>query len=121
MSIPRSPRGVDSITLGTLIPFGSITSRVSLIHFESFGLKMLPIFTPFNIRKRSVPPPLSWDELDYRQRLNVQRTLTFARPCIIMTASASCKRKNSRHQFSTLKQSLLNSLNSPGIVGAEVF
>src|SRR6266496_5504246 len=50
MSMPRSPRGVDSITFGTIIPFGSITSRVSLIHFGSFGLKMLPIFTPFNIR-----------------------------------------------------------------------
>src|SRR5216683_1776576 len=50
MSIPRSPRGVDSITLGTITPLGSIISRVALIHLGSFGLKMVPIFSPYNIR-----------------------------------------------------------------------
>src|SRR5213080_3763093 len=49
MSMPRSPRGVDSITLGTIMPRGSITSRVSLIQRGSFGLNLLPIFAPFNI------------------------------------------------------------------------
>src|SRR5258707_5252218 len=50
MSMPRSPRGVDSITLGTITPLGSIISRVALIHLGSFGLKMVPIFSPYNIR-----------------------------------------------------------------------
>src|SRR5256886_15685932 len=97
MSIPRSPRGVDSITFGTIIPFGSITSRVSLIHFGSFGLKMLPIFTPFNIRNDLSLFLTYLDEFDYRQRRNVQRILAFARPRTIMIAPARCKRKNYRY------------------------
>src|SRR6266480_219910 len=97
MSMPRSPRGVDSITFGTIIPLGSITSRVSLIHFGSLGLKMLPIFTPFNIRNDLSFFLLYLDELDHRQRRNVQRILAFARPCTIMIAPVTRKRKNYRH------------------------
>src|SRR6266487_3053976 len=47
MSQPRSPRGVDSTTLGTYTPLGSRTSRVSFAHLGSLGLKMVPILAPF--------------------------------------------------------------------------
>jgi hypothetical protein len=37
-----------------------------------------------------------------------------------MIAPAQSKRKNYRHQFSTLEQGLLKSLDSPGVVRAEI-
>src|SRR5436309_13694977 len=45
MSQPRSPRGVDSTTLG-IIPRGSKMSRDSLIHLGSLGSKTVPIIAP---------------------------------------------------------------------------
>src|SRR5260370_30984504 len=50
MCVPRVSRGDDSITFGTMLSLGSIISRVSLIQRGSFGLNLLPIFAPFNIR-----------------------------------------------------------------------
>src|SRR6266700_5236207 len=46
MSQPRSPRGVDSTTLG-IIPLGSRISARPFIHFGSFGLKTAPMLTPY--------------------------------------------------------------------------
>src|SRR6266404_7912137 len=102
MSIPRSPRGVDSITLGTIMPFGSITSRVSLTHLGSFGLKMLPIFSP-SISETTCHSSFYKGGIRLSAKLNVQRNLAFARSCTVIIAPAYYKRKKYGHQFGTLK------------------
>src|SRR5579859_1414394 len=52
MSQPRSPRGVDSTTLG-IMPRGSKNSLDSLIHLGSFGLKRVPILAPSDLKQRT--------------------------------------------------------------------
>src|SRR5438270_1922898 len=61
MSQPRSPRGVDSTTLGTYTPRGSRISRVSLTHLGSLGLKMLAMLAPSYLKQPPVFSPL-YDE-----------------------------------------------------------
>src|SRR5260370_20344093 len=117
MSIPRSPRGVDSITLATITPLGSIISRVALIHLGSFGLKMVPIFSPYNIRNDCLSS-FSTGGVRLSAKLNVQRTLTKVRSCTVIIAHARYKRKKYGHYFGTLKRSLLKSSISPGIARA---
>src|SRR6266536_4273290 len=55
MSQPRSPRGVDSTTLG-IMPLGSRISALPLIHLGSLGLKTAPILTPSYLKQRTVCP-----------------------------------------------------------------
>src|SRR5258707_1422680 len=117
MSMPRSPRGVDSITLGTITPLGSIISRVALIHLGSFGLKMVPIFSPYNIRNDCLSS-FSTGGVRLSAKLNVQRTLTKVRSCTVIIAPARYKRKKYGHYFCTLKRSLLKSSVYPGIARA---
>src|SRR5215469_15439662 len=117
MSMPRSPRGVDSITLGTITPLGSITSRVALIHLGSFGLKMVPIFSPYNIRN-DLSLFLLYGGGRLSAKLNVQRNLTKVRSCTVIIAPARYKRKKNGYYFGTLKRSLLKDTISPGIARA---
>src|SRR5712691_3516796 len=58
MSQPRSPRGVDSTTLG-IIPLGSRISALPFIHFGSLGLKTAPILAPSSLSKTTNGQSLS--------------------------------------------------------------
>src|SRR5579883_1047010 len=104
--MPRSPRGVCSITLGTIIPLGSIMSRVSRIHFGSFGLNVLPILAPLLSETLSGLPRISVMG-HYRQELNVQRNSTKAGSCTVMITPGNTKRKHSTDEFSRLSSRLL--------------
>src|SRR5579863_2786231 len=115
MSMPRSPRGVDSITLGTMMPRGSITSRVSLIHRGSFGLNLLSIFAPLICGTIGlshadaiyhVPTNLCHAERHYRRKQNVQRN-SHNNLCTVMIAPASGKRKHKTKESGTHARSLL--------------
>src|SRR5437763_15192772 len=95
MSQPRSPRGVDSTTLG-IIPRGSKMSRDSLIHLGSLGSKTVPIIAPskttndlslhYTFLGRGVPSAKTKRTEGSRTRGNLYLT--------VMIALAAHKRKN---------------------------
>src|SRR6266536_824733 len=95
MSQPRSPRGVDSTTLG-IMPLGSRISALPLIHLGSLGLKTAPILTPSYLKQRTVCPSFHWLLGRLYRRLKT-KCAEDARTCgyfTVMIALAGCKRKN---------------------------
>src|SRR3989440_7718457 len=96
MSQPRSPRGVDSTTLG-IIPLGSRISARPFIHFGSFGLKTAPMLTPYLSKTTyglSFSPLYIGRDIPSVKKRNVQRMPARSGTCNVIIAPARYKRKN---------------------------